>query len=68
MNDLFRLSATEAVSLLRRREIAPGELVEASIARIEAVDGAINALPIRCFERSRPTGTSTTTASPRKSS
>ena len=53
MDDLFRLSATETVSLLRRREVAPGELVEASIARIEAVDGAINALPIRCFERAR---------------
>ena len=51
MSELYRLTATEAVALLRRREVAPIELVEASIARIEAVDGAVNALPIRCFER-----------------
>jgi len=51
--ELVRLSAREAVSLLRRGEVSPAELVEASIARIEAVDGAVNALPIRCWERAR---------------
>lgn len=53
MNELFRLSASEAVAHLRNREVTPSELVEASIARIEAVDGVVNALPIRCFERAR---------------
>jgi amidase len=53
MNELIKLSATEAVDRLRRREVTPGELVEASIARIEEVDGTVNALPIRCFDRAR---------------
>ncbi len=53
MTELYRLTATKAVSLLGRGEITPAELVEASIARIAAVDGIINALPIHCFERAR---------------
>lgn len=53
MTELCRLTATQCVSLLRRGEISPKELVEASIRRIESVDGKINALPIRCFERAR---------------
>ncbi|MGI9386421.1 MAG: amidase, partial [Methyloligellaceae bacterium] len=48
-----RLGAAEVVSLLRKREVTPVELVEASILRIEAVDGTVNALPIRMFERAR---------------
>ncbi len=53
MNELCKLTATQAVSKLRRREIKPIELVEASIERIHAVDGTINALPIHCFDRAR---------------
>lgn len=53
MSELYQLTATEVVSRLRRREIQPIELVEASIARIESVNEAINALPIRCFDRAR---------------
>jgi amidase len=53
MSELFRLSAFEAVTRLRERALTPSDLVEAAIARIEAVDGAVNALPIRCFERAR---------------
>jgi len=53
MSELFRLSAFEAVAQLRKRELTPSDLVEAAIARIAAVDGAVNALPIRCFERAR---------------
>ncbi|MGI9462651.1 MAG: amidase family protein, partial [Aestuariivirgaceae bacterium] len=53
MNELVRLSAVEAVSLLARREICASELVDAAAERIEAVDGDLNALPIRCFERAR---------------
>ncbi len=53
MSELYRLTATTCVSLLRRGEIKPTELVEASIERILAVDGDINALPIHCFDRAR---------------
>lgn len=52
-DDLTRLPATEAVALLRRGEVSPLELIDAAEARIEAVDGAVNALPTRCFERAR---------------
>jgi amidase len=51
--EFCRLTATDAVGLLRKGEVSPGELVEASIARIEAVDGDINALPIHRFEQAR---------------
>jgi amidase len=49
--ELFRLTALEAVDLLRRREVSAVDLVEVAAARIEAVDGALNALPTRCVER-----------------
>ena len=51
MNELFRLTAREAVRLLRRKEVSPVELVRAALARIEAVDGAVNAMPTLCAER-----------------
>lgn len=52
LNDPYHeLTATEAVALLRRGELTPEILVEAAIERITSVDGAINALPVRCFER-----------------
>ena len=51
--DLWRLSATEAVDLLRRRQVSPLEMVEASTERIAATDGHLNALPTLCIERAR---------------
>ncbi|MDX1515119.1 MAG: amidase [Gammaproteobacteria bacterium] len=51
MDELFRLTAAQALSLLRKKEVSPLELVDAAIDRIESVDGVVNALPIRCFER-----------------
>jgi amidase len=53
LSELYQLTATEAVSLLRRQEIKPIELVEASIKRIQSVDEKVNALPILCFDRAR---------------
>ena len=53
MAELWELSAEDAVGLLAARKLSPLELVEASIARIEAVDGAVNALPLHRFERAR---------------
>ena len=52
-DDLIRLTATEAVARLKRGEVSPLELIDAAEARIEAVDGPVNALPTRCFERAR---------------
>ncbi len=55
MSDLIELSATEIVAMRRSGEVSALELVDASIDRIEQVDGKINALPVRCFERARET-------------
>ena len=52
-DDLIRLTATEAVARLRRREVSPLELVEAAAARIAAVEPAVNALPTLCLDRAR---------------
>jgi amidase len=49
--DLTSLSARDAVAALRAREVAPRELVEAALRRIEERDGPLNALPTVCAER-----------------
>lgn len=48
---LHELTAQQAVALLRKGEVSPSEMVEASARRIEAVDGELNALPTRCIDR-----------------
>jgi len=50
-DELWRRTAREAVALLRRREVSATELVSAALARIEATDGAVNAVPTLCPER-----------------
>ena len=52
-DDLCSLRAIQVVDLLKRKDISPLDLVEASIKRIEAVDTGINALPMRRFEQAR---------------
>jgi len=53
MTELWRLSATEIVAQLRRRAVRPLDLIDAALARIEAVGGSVNALPTVCAERAR---------------
>jgi amidase len=50
---LIRLTAREAVALLRTRAVSSPELTEAALARIEAVEPQVNALPIRAADRAR---------------
>jgi amidase len=50
---LTQLTACAVVDLLKQGEITPLECLDALEARIAAVDGAVNALPILCFERAR---------------
>ena len=50
MHDLLKLTATQAVELLRKGELKPTELVEASAARIEEVEPHINAMPTLCMD------------------
>ena len=53
MDELFKLTARAMVDLLGRAEISPLEAIDAALARIEATDGALNALPTLCAERAR---------------
>ncbi|GGC59983.1 amidase [Siccirubricoccus deserti] len=52
-DDLIRLTATEAVARLKRREISPLDLIDAAERRIAAVEPAVNALPTLCLDRAR---------------
>src|SRR6266513_2587681 len=52
-NDLWKLTAVEAVALLKKREISPLDLIEASAKRIADVEPAVNALPTLCLNRAR---------------
>src|SRR5215207_7981077 len=51
--ELWRLSAVEAVSLLKKKEISPLDLIDASARRIAEVEPAVNALPTLCLDRAR---------------
>lgn len=53
MDDLSILDATGLAELVASRSITPLELVDATIARIERLDAAVNALDSRGFEQAR---------------
>jgi len=53
MDELVRLTAVEAVSRLRKKEISPLDLVEASARRMAEVEPAVNAMPTLCLDRAR---------------
>ena len=52
-DELWRLSAVEAVARLKTGELSPLDLVEASARRIAEVEPAVNALPTLCLDRAR---------------
>ena len=52
-DDLIRQDAVTIVARLKSGEVTPHDLLDALEKRIAAVDGAVNALPTRCFERAR---------------
>jgi len=52
-DDLIRLSATEVVEALTTGAVSPVDLIDAAAARIQEVDGAVNALPTLCLDRAR---------------
>jgi amidase len=47
------LTAIEARRLIGQKKLAPSELVQSCLARIEAVDHAVNAMVARDFDRAR---------------
>jgi len=52
-DDIRWLDATGHAELIARREASSAELVDAAIDRIEHVDGALNAVVMRWFDRAR---------------
>jgi Asp-tRNA(Asn)/Glu-tRNA(Gln) amidotransferase A subunit family amidase len=53
MTEPCDLTAVEARALIGRKRLAPTELLESCIARIERVDHAVNAMVARDFDRAR---------------
>jgi amidase len=53
MPTLSNLDATAQAELVRRKEISAAELVDAAIRRIEAHDGALNAVIMKRFDEAR---------------
>ena len=53
MREPCDLTATEARHLIGRRALSPVDLLESCIARTEAVDPAVNAMPARDFTAAR---------------
>lgn len=62
MTELCDLDAVELRRLIGRKSISPVELMDSCIARTEAVDGALNAVVTRNFERARIEAKSAETA------
>ncbi|HYZ21604.1 MAG TPA: amidase family protein [Rhodopila sp.] len=56
------LTAVEARRLIGAKALSPTELLESCIARIEAIDPAVNAIPIRDFARARQAASAADTA------
>ena len=50
-DDLCYLSATEALAAFKARKLSPVELLQAVIARADAVDPKINAFPMKLYDR-----------------
>jgi amidase len=51
VTDLCAFDAVTMAGMLRRREVSAREVAAAHIARIEAVDGSVNAVVTRCFDQ-----------------
>jgi amidase len=56
------LSAVEARRLIGRKRLSPIELLESCIARIEMVNGSVNAVVAKCYDRARQEAQASTEA------
>ena len=52
-SELWKMTAVEAVARLRKKELTPLDLIEASAKRIAEVEPAVNAMPTLCLDRAR---------------
>jgi len=53
MEEILTMPACDVVSLLRQNKVSPMELIDMAAARIQEVDGQINAVPTLCIERAK---------------
>jgi len=53
MCDLTKSTARDIIQALRDEKVSPLELLDALEKRVNDVDGAVNALPMLCFDRAR---------------
>ena len=53
MNELIVATACEITARLRKKEISPLELIDATVARIAEVNDLVNAVPTLCIDRAR---------------
>ncbi|HZY54951.1 MAG TPA: amidase, partial [Reyranella sp.] len=52
-DELWKMTAVEAVTRLKKKEISPLDLVEASAQRMAEVEPSVNAMPTLCLDRAR---------------
>ena len=52
-DELWKMTAVEAVTRLQKKEISPLDLVEASAQRMAEVEPSVNAMPTLCLDRAR---------------
>jgi len=52
-DELWKMTAVEAVARLHKKEITPLDLVEASAGRMAEVEPSVNAMPTLCLDRAR---------------
>ena len=52
-DDLHYITATEAITAFRKKNLSPVELMDAVIARIEAINQTLNAFTYTFFDRAR---------------
>src|SRR5437868_454161 len=53
LSDVLELDATAQAALVRSRQISPSELVDAAIARAEAINPRLNAIVTPLYEEAR---------------
>ena len=64
MGDLWRLGAGELAQMISRREVTSVEVVDAHLARIDAVNPALNAITEVLADRARQEATAADARSP----
>ena len=55
-DELHYITATEAIAAFKARTLSPVELMDAMIARIEAINDSLNAFTYTFFDRARDQG------------